>query len=285
MTIKHNKKRNIALIAEFFARYVSEKLIEGDEEQADKAIKIFNEHFSNKSILRKELRLVSALSDTVVRTKEAAYKILYEIKKDAKKTNNKRLEREKNVLIKAINYNFGKSFYEQRISEYNKLGSIHNLLNEYRGNGSINNKVHVVKFEEDVVDYLMNPTSRNQVQFEMNQPEKYNKLVIGFMNKRFEEKYKGKLNEEQARLLKAKAGLSDESIVDVVKDIKVKIFEAVKKLKEDNEVVESELALTALNEVDNYFQNNDMKIGSDDCIKCWFNAAEFINETKEKENI
>ena len=279
--IKHNKKRNVALIAEFFVRYVSEKLIEGNENDAKKAIDIFNKHFSNKSILRKELRLISALSDTVVKTKEAANKILNEIKKAAEDTNIKRLEREKSVLIKDINYNFGKEFYEQRVSDYNKFGSIHNLLNEYRGNGSINNKVHVVKFEEDLVEYLMKETVNIEPNFEINEPEKYNKLVIGVMNKKFEEKYKGKLNEEQTRLLKAKAGLSSENIIDVVKDVKVKIFEAIKVLKNDNEIIESELALSAINEVEEYFNNNDMKIGSDECVKCWFNASDFLNEIKE----
>ena len=158
MTIKHNKKRNVALLAEFFARYVSEKLIEGDEKSAQKAVNTFNKHFSDKSLLRKELRMVSALTDTVVKTKESAHKILGEIKKVAENTNVRKLEREKSVLVKDINYKFGKSFYEQRVPEYNRFGSIHNLLNEYRGNGSINNKVHVVKFEEDVVEYLLKET-------------------------------------------------------------------------------------------------------------------------------
>jgi len=282
MTIKHNKKRNVALIAEFFARHVSERLIENDESGAKKAIDIFNKHFSDKSLLKKELRLVSALSDTVVRTNEAAYKILEEIKKAAENTNMKRLEREKSVLVKDINYTFGKKFYEQRVPEYNKLGSIHNLLNEYRGNGSINNKVHVVKFEEDVVEYLMTESAtKANYELKVNEPEKYNTLVANVMNKKFDEKYKGKLNEDQYRLLKAKAGLSEEGIVDVVKSVKAKVFEAVKRLREDAEVKESELTIDALNEVEKYFNDNDMKIGDDDCIKCWFNASEFLNELKE----
>jgi len=282
MTVKHNKKRNVALLAEFFVRYISEKLIEGNEAEAQKAINIFNKHFAKKSLLKQELRMVSALSDTIVKTKEAANKILCEIKNVAKNTNTQRLEREKSVLIKDINYIFGKSFYEQRVGDYNKLGSIHNLLSEYRGNGSIKNKVHIVKFEEDLVDYLMKETSVVQQDFKVNSPEKYNKFVIGFMNKKFEEKYKGKFNESQIRLLRAKAGLSSENIIDVVKDVKKKVFEAVTKLKKDPDVSNSEISLIALDEVEKYFYNNDMKIGDDDCVKCWFNASEFLNELKEK---
>ena len=284
MTIKHNKKRNVALLAEFFARYVSEKLIEGDEKSAQKAVNTFNKHFSDKSLLRKELRMVSALTDTVVKTKESAHKILGEIKKVAENTNVRKLEREKSVLVKDINYKFGKSFYEQRVPEYNRFGSIHNLLNEYRGNGSINNKVHVVKFEEDVVEYLLKETKVPTQKFEINDPKKYNNLVINTMSKKLEEKYRGKLNESQYRLLRAKAGVSGENIVDVVKDVKVKIMEAVKNLKEDRDVAESSMTVEAINEVEKYFKNNDMKLGSDDCIKCWFNAAEFLNETEIKEN-
>jgi hypothetical protein len=279
-SISHNKKRNVALICEFFIRYVSKCLIDEDFHEAERAVEVFDRNFHDDSLIKQELRIVSAITDTNIKTKEAAYRILSEIKGAVSKVNFKRVEKEKSKLIKEINYSFGPSFYNERVDNYDKFASIHNLLNEYRGNGSINNKAHIVKFEEDVVEYLLKE-DKVASKFEVSNKDVYNNVVISVMKKKFFEKYNNKLNDVQIRLLAAKTGILNDSIENVVVESKIEIRKALNVLKESNDILESDITMKAINEVEGYFDNNDMKIGSEQCVKCWLNAAEFINEANK----
>lgn len=278
MVIKHNKKRNIGLINEFFIRHVSDMLLSEKQDEAKKAIDIYNKHFKEGSLLREELRLISALG-TKIRTKEAAYRILKHIEEAVKKVNTKKLDYEKSMLIKDINYAFGSSFYEQRIGneKYGIYASIQNLLNEYCGNGSLKNKTHIIKFEEDVVDYLMSE-EKTINKFQVNQKNVYNRAIANIMNKKFTEKYAGKLNKSQVRIMQAYTKISNENPVEVMNEVRQDIRKLITKLKENKEILESKVAFDSLEETEKAINWTGEIKNCKECVNYWLKNAEILNE-------
>jgi hypothetical protein len=72
MEIKHNKKRNIGLLSEFFSRYIGEAFLDGRHDDIEKAKKIWETHVHPNSESYKELQIFNALHDTNVGSKELA---------------------------------------------------------------------------------------------------------------------------------------------------------------------------------------------------------------------
>ena len=134
MAKNHNKKRNIGIIYEQIINFVCERLMEDDNQNAEKAISIIKNNFTEGSQLFKEYKLFKALSET----KETSDTLATAIIKEAKTAcnhmfNNKTLEDEKSSLIRDLNYAFGKGvIFETKVKHYRLYATIQTLLNEWR---------------------------------------------------------------------------------------------------------------------------------------------------------
>ena len=84
MEFKHNKKRNIGLISEFFSRYIATAFIDGRHGDIEKANKIWQKYISPSTETYRELVLFNALHDTALKNKQIAHSLLEKVKSEVR---------------------------------------------------------------------------------------------------------------------------------------------------------------------------------------------------------
>ena len=152
--MRHNKKRNAALIYEQLIRYISRALVEGKTEKASIANSIVKEHFSKGSQLYKEFRLFNSLMRTTVNDQKLALRIIDEARKASQDHDSKKLYLEKSKLIASINKRLDESnFFDIKVPEYRDLATVQTLLNDWRL-PSVSNINRLVEYEMKVVTLL-----------------------------------------------------------------------------------------------------------------------------------
>jgi hypothetical protein len=185
--MKHNKKRNIGIIYELFLRHMSKCIIEDNKDNLQKTTNIISKNFNKKREIYKEFRVFNALNSLNLSSKESAISFLKESKDIVCQINNKRLEKEKSVLIKDINYNIDKNFYYSRVDNYKKLGTIQMLINEWKKN-EYSNLIREKELEEKVVFYLLENKKNIKPLTETDNIESSD-IVINIMTQKINEKY------------------------------------------------------------------------------------------------
>ena len=99
---KHNKKRNVGLIYELFMRHISTLLITDRKSEVKKATKIIESRFKKGTELYKEFRIFNALINSDIMSRETASNALNIAKNAVLSIDEKKLQREKSLLIKEI---------------------------------------------------------------------------------------------------------------------------------------------------------------------------------------
>lgn len=205
MTVKsHNKKRNSLLIYEFLVRTISRALIDDDKKKSSSALKILRRHYKPGSELYKEFRLMNALAKTTVSSEHVAASILKEAKEAASQLDEKKLDREKSILIRNINHSLNdENFYDQHISEYRTYATMQTLLNEWR---SSDKDIHkLARFEDQILNYLVTEKTSPPDETISEDTSGTARLLMKVMSKKLNEKYGSVLNEQQKSLIKAYA--------------------------------------------------------------------------------
>jgi hypothetical protein len=230
--MRHNKKRNSALLYEFLIRHISNCLINDNKEEAKKAVAISKKYFSSGSPLRKELDLFKSVLDTNVKSKTSAQKILGEVVSAASKMNVRELDTQKSKLIKEINHTFeNTNVYDYKIPHYSIYASVHTLLSDKRNKKKILESVDRIKLEDNIVEFLTSDKKNDNVAESLKKNPNYNNAVYRFVVERFHKKYDKKLNENQKKLLTKYAmflisenkGVMKSSIQKEVENIKGKL--------------------------------------------------------------
>ena len=138
MKVKHNKKRNVGLLFAQLSQSVSESMVEGDIDKANKALSIVKRHFNPGTELFKEFRLFRAIVATSVPSDSLASSIIGEAKAASKKIDTRLLKQQKSALIKDINYNLKEeTFYDRRVSDYKIFATVQTLLSEWRNESPV----------------------------------------------------------------------------------------------------------------------------------------------------
>ena len=76
MKMKHNKKRNTAILFETLTQQYTKAVVNKDEHTRNKVVKTLKEHFSSDKILGKELELYKALYETRGLNKDLSERLL-----------------------------------------------------------------------------------------------------------------------------------------------------------------------------------------------------------------
>lgn len=195
---RHNKKRNTGLIYEFLVRAASEAIIEGNDEQRDKALKIIKRHFAKNTELYREFRLFHSLAATTVQSDTVADSILEAAKNAAKQYNPRTLDHEKSLLIRSINHGLNDPrFYDRRVNEYTIYATIQTLLNEWR-KATPSDIVKVAQYEQQLREWLLKEKAVATVEASDADP-----LVEKLMLKKFNERYGENLTPEQSKLIRS----------------------------------------------------------------------------------
>lgn len=216
MKKEHNKKRNTGLMYEFLVHYISSRLIEGDTKGSTAALKIIKNYFKPKSELYKEFRLINSLIKTKVTNESVAMSILGEAKIAARDYNLKKLNREKSLLIRAVNHKLNyNNFYDQQISEYRDYATIQRLLDGWRNPNQ--DLMQQANFEDQLVKRLTTKKEEKKQSFVMEESAGKTRLLMKIMMNKLNDKYASSLNDKQKDLIRAYAWSSASNSSDVVK--------------------------------------------------------------------
>jgi hypothetical protein len=132
MALKHNKKRNCGLLAEFFAQHMAECLVSKKHNKVGIAKNIWDKHVKKGTELQKEIQLFRALYETKLRNEEIALELLKNARKNAKQINSEKLEKEKTELIQEIQKEIrDPRFFNKSIEDYTTYATIQILLNSW----------------------------------------------------------------------------------------------------------------------------------------------------------
>ena len=194
----HNKKRNVGLIYEQLIRYISKNLIEGNNEEAQKAVDIMKRNFASNTELYKEFRLFNAMIKTTVPTQSIANRIVEEARKGAVSHNAARLDMEKSVLIKEINKGLKiESLFNIRVPEYTQYATVQTLLNDWRSKNEAPPE-RIAIYESKVIDLLLQEKKGQKLQ----KTSGVNNLTVDLMTEKLNRKWGEKLTTEQMSLLR-----------------------------------------------------------------------------------
>ena len=258
---KHNKKRNVGIVYEQLVTTVSRATVEGDSARANTALKIIKRYFAPGTELYREFRLVTALTNTQVKSDALASRILEETKVAARDYNVEKLRSEKSRLIAEINRTFDRNtFYQTPVKDYRLLATIGSLIEEWRSpSADVDRRL---QFESRLHEHLLLERSDSPEPSELRSPQ-VNDLTVRIMRETFNKKFGSSLNESQRRLLQAIA--LDGNGGDLVKEMKAQRGTALKALELyrsqcDNRIVEQKIprvleALTVLDPEDTSDKN------------------------------
>src|SRR3990167_639115 len=227
--IKHNKRRNSAILFEMLIRHSVSCLTEDKRDEVTKVLNVVKKFFAKGSPLSEELRAFRTLLNSHVKTPETATKILSEVCKFTKTLSAKNIDKQKSLLLKEINHHLdAKTIFNYRIPEYRTYATVQVLFNNSRTKGSPLDNVERYKLEENIVSRLTEGKIEDNVDMLKVNP-KYNNLIHKFATKRFTEKYKTSLSEDQKLLLtRYAASLLSEND----KGFKVYLLAEVEKIKQ-----------------------------------------------------
>lgn len=215
MSRSHNKKRNVGIIYEQIINFICSKLIEENKHDAEIATKIIEKHFNKETQLFKEYKLFKALATTNSVSDQLASSIIQEAKKACNNMfDSNKLEKEKSLLIKDLNYKLGKGrIFEEKVKNYRIYATIQTLLNEWREN--TNNFDMTTEYEIKLHESLTRKVISENAQYQKVDPVTYK-----IMSNMFNEKYNNLLNENQQKLISNYIKEDDEKAIQDYKELK-----------------------------------------------------------------
>ncbi len=286
MDYKHNKKRNIGLISEFFSRYIAEAFIDGRNEDVLRARKLWEKHVHPKSAIYEELHTFNALYESNLKSKELAFSLLERAKIICKNQSQKQLDEEKNNLISEIGLVLGdKKFFERTIPEYKSYASIQVLMNAWRGIGFKGTLSEMVQLEEMILEHVLTPKS--QLLFDASQitTTEVDNLVIKLMTEKFNAKYNGLLNEAQKQIVNLYM------LEHNNQDNQLRLVNLLEKLKTETlKLMKSKVILEALDKnnsnnldkVITLLENSDLNKINDETVTFYMSIAKLKEEMENR---
>ena len=283
---KHNKKRNIGIMYELLLRHISVKLIENDRKGALLATKIIEKRFGKDTELYKEFRLFNALAKTSVQNTEIAAAILTEAKNAARRFDQRKIEKEKSMLIRDINYSIkDKSFYYRSIAEYRELANIHNMIQEWQ-KGDTSDLKKMVILEQSALNHLMKEKSVSNLDLMTAKTKETNTdiLVERIMTEKINKKYTD-FSSSQREILQKYALYSNDS--DKHEDLKNYLStqknKSIKSLKNFGSVNENSYLSEKVELVENKINNLDVTILDDATISKFLTLTKLVEEINRGE--
>lgn len=197
--MRHNKKRNTALLYEFLIRHISKCLIDKNHEESNKTVSLLKRHFGSGP-LREELRLTNSLLANRVKTLEYATKIIDQVCDERAKIDSQGLDRAKSKLIREVNELFDPNqIYAYKIPDYVVYASVQMLLNEQAAQKL--DSVERIKLQERIAQHLLREEKTESVKDAIKLNPNYNGAVYKLVLRKFDEKYSQTLSEAQKKLL------------------------------------------------------------------------------------
>lgn len=289
MEVRHNKKRNVGLLSEFFSRYIGEAFIDGRHHDIVKAQKIWHKHINSKSEIFKELQMFNALNESTLQTKEIALNLLNEVKTQCRVQKQSRLDFEKEALIKEINEKLNdKKFFDKNVTDYKTYASIQVLMNAWRGIGFKGNISELAQLEESILNHITKSKPKMSIDASGLTNNDVDGLVVKLMTEKFNNKYFDTFNETQKQILKRymlseRNEMQSQNLTSLLEKLKVDVISLIKK---PVIVTEFEAPLRKkLNEIKNLLESQYSNVSAynDDMITFYMSVAKLKEELEQKQ--
>ena len=216
MKIKHNKKRNTALVFELLVREMAVSVLKNEPKRKNAAYTIIKEFFKPNSVLKKELDCYKSLYNNQNLNDNLSQKILWETKIQKKSIDSKKLFLEQTRLIDSINKQLSPDVFSNFVPNYKTLASIAQIFSD---NTSPKNRVLL---ENKILADMCLPSTVSDPN------EQIDPVVYRLFTDKFNKKYNERLIEEQKQLL----NLYVHSFADNALELKMFINEEIPRLKE-----------------------------------------------------
>lgn len=187
--MKHNKKRNTAFLYETLVQQLTKSIVSKNMEQKKVVMDILKEHFSNGSILHKEMSLYKTLNNSRGLQRGIAEKIIFESKVEYDFLPKDKIFKEQSKVINKINKSIGSSVFSNFVRDYKDLATISQVLN-----ASLPVKERVL-LEEEVAQKMCDQVEQKKEMVPLD------KLTYDTFVKKFNDKYSDSLLSEQKDLL------------------------------------------------------------------------------------
>ena len=205
--LKHNKKRNIGLLNEFFARYMATAAVEFRFDDYEKADVLWKKHFCKGSELVKELALFESIAGVCLKDRAVAYQMLVEAQQHTKQQNFDKLEQEKTALLHEINSQLNDpKFFSQAVQNYRSAATIQILLNTWHSRPAIQaqNFSQLSQVKEKVIDFMTEAREELppiDASILSKTKEDVDQLVVNVFSEKVNERYSEQLNDRQKEIL------------------------------------------------------------------------------------
>jgi hypothetical protein len=285
MSKSHNKKRNIGLIYEQLVNYVSEALVEGRKDDADRALKIINQNFKKGTELYREFRLFNALVKTSVKSDSLASRILSEAKSAAQDHDPIKLRAEKSQLIKEINHEIKDSsvFYARRVDNYRTYATIQTLLNDWRQK-EVRDFSRCALYETKIHEWLT--TERVDEDWSDQRTPDINRLSVKIMTEKFNIKYRDTLSETQKTILREYAFSSKSEDFKKFKSVLSSVkSDANRQMAIFSQTCDNNILNEKLDRVNVLIGNLDPEVVTDESVSKFLLVCRLCEELKEKKSV
>lgn len=269
----HNKKRNVGLLYEFLIKEMSYAVVCKQEDKEKLVKSIFKTRFKKGTEIHKEFKLFKALMDTTVESEKVAERIIESSKSFVKGQDHESLDSEKSLLIRDINHKISNpDFFSEEVENYKMYATVQTLLNEWRKD-SPTDLVKVAEYEQKLVEWLQ---KNKEVQCEnKNNQDEVDPLVQKIMIRKFNESFVGKLQKEQAQIVKEHFFLGTD-VTETLKSVKEKTLKNLERyISESND--ETPIFVDKMNRTKRIIESLEIE-PTDECVQKFLDIAKLLGE-------
>ena len=256
--MRHNKKSNISLIFELLVKHYTKLMLEGKEDKSQDIFKIILKYFSPSSPLAEELSLCNMLLKTPINSFETGSRLLSEAKIAASYLDEEKIKELKFNLLLEVYEIIGKDFFSIPIKNYKKHATIHQLINDYKGNIKIKNVADRIVLEEEVISNLIDGDTSNEVE-KIKILDSRTKLAERLAYKLYDDKYSNYFSDDERVIINEY--LTNANFVNFAKERLQEVknyLSSVDNLKEDNVKNKLKEAIENINKVSNIEDKSEL---------------------------
>lgn len=207
MSLKHNKKRNVGLIREFFTQHIADSVANKNHKSVNDTKNIWKKYFSKGTELNKEIFLFNNLLETKLTNKESAIRFIEKIKSNTSKINQKKLNEEKTNLIREINNLLStKTFFDKEVENYTTFATIQVCLDYWlNNNGKLKENIinpAIIELEDKILNHITKPVEIKVNKETIVEEIQSDKIVLKIMLEKFNKKFLDSLTESQKTIIK-----------------------------------------------------------------------------------
>ena len=232
-TFKHNKKKNLLLLWEFFSYYMADAILENKNVESAKNV-VSKYLFANKQ-LKTEFELVKSLLEIKgLKSPDVAAKTLRKLEEVAKQINLEECEGAKNKLLAELARIDDSKFYSRKInSEFFRNAALaHTLVSYWAGLPGVS-LLEAARLEDHFIENFQNVPEEKVLKEDLLELEKedIDNLVVHVMNKKFNDIYMKEFNDIQRAILKEWVFVQDKP--DVNLDGEISFADKLKMIREE----------------------------------------------------